>query len=55
MKKAYEAPKAEKMEFNYSEAVVASGKACDWFITLTQEDQGCEKVEVQKWQPDTNT
>jgi hypothetical protein len=25
MKKEYEAPKAEKVEFNYSEAVVASG------------------------------
>ncbi len=29
MKKEYEAPKAEKVEFNYSEAVVASTK-CDF-------------------------
>ena len=26
MKKAYESPKAEKMTFDYSDAVVASGK-----------------------------
>ena len=29
MKKEYESPKAEKMEFNYSEAVVASGSGCE--------------------------
>ncbi len=28
MKKSYESPKAEKMEFNYSEAVVASSITC---------------------------
>lgn len=28
MKKSYKSPKAEKMEFNYSETVVASGKKC---------------------------
>ena len=28
MKKNYESPKAEKMEFNYSETVVASGTKC---------------------------
>lgn len=32
MKKEYEAPKAEKVEFNYSEAVVASG--CGNFHTV---------------------
>ena len=41
MKKNYEAPKAEKMEFNYSEAVVASGTACDWYTTFTQQQEGC--------------
>ena len=55
MKKEYDAPKAEKMEFNYSDAVVASGTSCDWFITHTQGDQGCLKVEVKEWHPDTNT
>ena len=31
MKKQYGAPKAEKMEFNYSEAVVASDSTkCNW-------------------------
>ena len=28
MKKSYKSPKAEKMEFNYSEAVVASSNSC---------------------------
>lgn len=28
MKKAYESPKAEKMKFDYSDAVVASGTGC---------------------------
>ena len=32
MKKTYEAPKAEKMEFDYSEAVVASG--CNGGVTI---------------------
>lgn len=55
MKKGYEAPKAEKMEFNYSDAVVASGTACDWFITLTQGYEGCTSSTVKTWHPDVNT
>ncbi len=43
MKKEYEAPKAEKMEFNYSEAVVASG-TCDWEKIKTQSYEGCEET-----------
>lgn len=36
MKKMYEAPKAERMDFNYSEAVVASGpKACETILQQT--------------------
>ena len=55
MKKGYEAPKAEKMEFNYSDAVVASGTSCDWFITHTQAFEGCEDTQVKSWQQDVNT
>ncbi len=54
MKKVYDAPKAEKMEFNYSDSVVASS-SCDWFITHTQHPQGCLDVEVKEWHPDVNT
>lgn len=36
LKKEYEAPKAERMEFNYSEVVVASGtKVCDNVTPMT--------------------
>ncbi len=35
MKKNYEAPKAEKMEFNYSETVVASGCKNETHYSLT--------------------
>ena len=38
MKKDYEAPKAEKMEFNYSEMVVAS--SCNSGITKYYTDEG---------------
>ncbi len=36
MKKNYKSPKAEKLEFNYSEAVVASGEKCDNETHYTQ-------------------
>ena len=35
MKKSYEAPKAERMEFRYSETVVASGTICDNITPMT--------------------
>ena len=55
MRKDYEAPKAEKMEFNYSDAVVASSTACDWFMTLTQHEEGCTDVgPVKQWHPDVS-
>lgn len=41
MKKSYTSPKAEKMEFNYSEAVVASGIKCNNETHYTQtNDEG---------------
>lgn len=52
MKKVYGTPKAEKMEFNYSEAVVASSTGCDWFYTKTQHPEGCMEVEVKQWHPE---
>ena len=36
MKKNYESPKAEKMEFNYSDTVVAQSGACGNFHTVGQ-------------------
>ncbi len=58
MKKGYEAPKAKKMEFNYTEAVVAASNvtlACDWYITFTQGFEGCTSTTVKTWHPDVNT
>ena len=46
MKKEYNAPKAEKVEFNYSEAVVASGgKKCEWVIPMGDTYDGCKEHE----------
>ena len=55
MKKEYNTPKVEKMEFNYSEAVVASGTHCDWYITHTQGEEGCITSEVKSWHPEVNS
>ncbi len=41
MKKVYEAPKAEKMEFDYSDAVVAASNACRWEIPMGDGYKGC--------------
>lgn len=50
MKKNYESPKAEKMEFNYSETVVASNtQTCKFFITLSEDDYGCQSKEIRHW------
>ena len=51
MKKAYESPKAEKMEFDYSEVVVASGKKCDGGITIDYVEgySGCREREKQTY------
>lgn len=40
MKKEYEAPKAAKLEFDYSEVVVASN-ACRWVIPMGDTYEGC--------------
>ncbi len=41
MKKSYKSPKAEKMEFNYFEAVVASSTKCENETHYTQSnDEG---------------
>ena len=47
MKKDYKAPKAEKMEFNYSETVVASTKVCGNITTYSQmvsDGEYCNKI-----------
>jgi len=41
MKKTYEAPKAEKMEFDYSDAVVAASNSCTWQIPMGDGYQDC--------------
>ena len=46
MKKTYEAPKVEKMAFNYSDAVVASGNGCHWQAEYGWETEECES---DKW------
>jgi len=41
MKKTYEAPKVEKMAFDYSDAVVASGSGCHWIGEHGWTDSNC--------------
>ncbi len=53
MKKEYTTPQAEKMEFNYTESVTASGGGCNWYITHTQVPEGCVVQLVKSWHPDT--
>ena len=56
MKKEYESPKAEKMEFNYSDTVVASGSGCGWRITKGDYNYvGCEEITITTWAQDTIT
>ena len=43
MKKEYEAPKADRMEFNYAETVVASTSSCDEGTFMTQATGGSER------------
>lgn len=48
MKKEYESPKAEKMEFNYSETVVASG--CGGiFQKYVDGFEGCNTTPTNEW------
>ena len=48
MKKTYQAPKAEKMDFEYSEAVVASGEACRNVTKYTEwnPEQNCKQSTI---------
>lgn len=48
MRKEYEAPKAEKMEFNYLESVVASGCGGVW-REYTDGFEGCKSKETEHW------
>ena len=41
MKKNYVAPRAEKMEFDYSEAVVAASNSCRWKIPMGDAYKDC--------------
>ena len=53
MKKEYEAPKAERMEYNYATTVVASGSVkCDWHYWLSQGFEGCTSHEDKQWVAD---
>ena len=49
MKKAYEAPKVEKVEFEYSEAVVASNSCYngDRYTNTAQEGPNCHSKRVE--------
>ncbi len=50
MKKEYVAPKAEKMEFQYSETVVASSVGCGGAYQLYNETYGgCNETPTGKW------
>ena len=41
MKKAYVTPKVEKMEFQYSDAVIAQSNGCRWEIPMGDGFKGC--------------
>ena len=49
MKKGYEAPKAERMEFNYLEAVVASNGCGGAYQLYTDKYEGCNITPTGKW------
>lgn len=49
MKKKYEAPKVEKMEFNYAETVVASNTSNPTVWYMTNDKENCEDVNLEKW------
>lgn len=51
MKKEYENPKAEKMEFDYSEVVVASRCGGGVTIDYVNEAYGCDTTPVKTYNP----
>ena len=50
MKKEYKAPKVEKIEFEYSETVVASGTGCggEYLLYINGYDK-CHETPTQEW------
>ena len=48
MKKEYEAPKAEKLEFDYSETVVASGCGGS-YRKHVDKYEGCRETPTDEW------
>ncbi len=53
MKKSYESPKAEKMAFQYSDVVVASGVTCinrTTYSLSNKEGEYCKTVEEYHWE-----
>lgn len=51
MKKEYESPKAEKLEFNYADTVTASGGKCSGGIyrMYTHGYDNCREKETEVW------
>ena len=47
MKKGYEVPKAEKTEFDYSEAVVASSCSGGVTIRYINQEYGCDDTPIE--------
>ena len=47
MKKEYGTPTAEKVTFDYSEVVVASGSTCYWEQTDRHSGEGCNTSPVE--------
>ena len=51
MKKAYEGPRAEKTEFDYSEVVVASGCSGGVTIKYINNGYGCDTTPIEVIDP----
>lgn len=49
MKKTYDTPMAEKVEFNYQETVTASGASGHKYRLYTDGYYGCREVETDTW------
>ncbi|MBR0512937.1 MAG: hypothetical protein IJK06_01645 [Clostridia bacterium] len=49
MKKEYEVPKAEKLEFNYSEGVTASSSCGGAFQKYTDGGYNCQTTPTGEW------
>ena len=50
MKKKYEVPKAEKLEFDYSEGITASTAGCGGiYQKYTDQEYGCQLTPTGEW------